>query len=197
MRQLWHHLIQLWQSNRIFKLAAAYLLLLFILVLLLPWLPLPYAPNYLDFSNSYIPPFTPKSIQTSHFLGTDGLGRDILSNVLYGARSAFFISIPVMTIATILGTGIGISAGYFGDKALQLYRYQLLLLVCLISILMYYGVYIPIQIAQYSLPYTYTINSLAVLVVLIIAIGILAICLARYSYWKKAFPYPSTGWWCG
>jgi len=47
-------------------------------------------------------------------LGTDEVGRDILSRLIYGARLSLFIGMIVVTIALIVGTVVGLSAGYFG-----------------------------------------------------------------------------------
>ncbi len=48
-------------------------------------------------------------------LGTDGLGRDILSRVVYGARISLLISISVVTIGAVLGSFLGVITGYFGS----------------------------------------------------------------------------------
>ncbi len=50
------------------------------------------------------------------WLGTDWLGRDILSRVIFGARISVIISLSAATIATLVSTFIGIVSGYIGDK---------------------------------------------------------------------------------
>lgn len=50
----------------------------------------------------------------SHPLGTDNLGRDILSRLLYGARVSLFVGITTVSITAVLGGIIGLLAGYFG-----------------------------------------------------------------------------------
>lgn len=49
-----------------------------------------------------------------HWFGTDDLGRDVFSRVLYGARTAFFVAIVVTIIAFMIGAALGVAAGYFG-----------------------------------------------------------------------------------
>jgi peptide/nickel transport system permease protein len=49
-------------------------------------------------------------------LGTDDQGRDMVSSILYGARLSLMIGLMAMTIATVLGVGLGLAAGYFGGR---------------------------------------------------------------------------------
>ena len=53
----------------------------------------------------------------SHLLGTDNLGRDLLSRIMEGAGSTFFIALCVVLIGGIVGTVIGCLTGYFGGAA--------------------------------------------------------------------------------
>ncbi|MBY0123185.1 ABC transporter permease [Bacillus sp. S/N-304-OC-R1] len=68
----------------------------------------PYDPLYADFSKKLTPPMT-----DGHFLGTDQLGRDILSRIIMGARISVIIGITTVLIAGTFGTIIGIISGYF------------------------------------------------------------------------------------
>lgn len=51
-----------------------------------------------------------------HMLGTDELGRDILSRIIYGARPALTASLVVVLLAVVIGAPLGAVAGYFGGK---------------------------------------------------------------------------------
>ena len=73
------------------------------------------------FSASYISPYDPIRISLkdrlsppsrSHIFGTDELGRDILSRMIYGARISMSVSVLVIAIATAVGTVLGMTAGY-------------------------------------------------------------------------------------
>ncbi len=95
------------------------LLLLLVIILataLTPWLT-PYGPW--DLAGV---PLTPPFVEPAHLLGTDTLGRDVLSGVLYGARVSLLVG-ALCTIATVfLGIVLGATAGYFGglvDDALM------------------------------------------------------------------------------
>ena len=49
-------------------------------------------------------------------LGTDDQGRDMVSSILYGARLSLIIGLSAITIATVLGVGLGLAAGYYGGR---------------------------------------------------------------------------------
>ena len=50
----------------------------------------------------------------SHLLGTDALGRDVLSRIIYGSRNSLLVSVVAIFIAAVVGMSIGLIAGYFG-----------------------------------------------------------------------------------
>ena len=51
--------------------------------------------------------------------GTDSLGRDILSRLIYGARVALIVAVVAATLAGLLGTALGLAAGYLGGLGRQ------------------------------------------------------------------------------
>lgn len=62
-------------------------------------------------------PFTPNEQGVTEFpLGTDALGRDVLSRLIYGARVSLAVGITAVGIGGILGSSLGIMAGYFGGR---------------------------------------------------------------------------------
>ncbi len=88
-------------------LALGVLVLLLVVAVLAPWLS-PYAPTTQNVSNMLAEP------SAAHWLGTDDLGRDILSRLIYGAPASLFASFLAVSIAVAIGVPIGLAAGYFG-----------------------------------------------------------------------------------
>ena len=76
----------------------------------------PFDPYDQDLSRRLIPPFWSPKANPAHLLGTDNLGRDYLSRLIYGARISLLIGFAVMLISGIIGTFMGLVAGYFGGK---------------------------------------------------------------------------------
>ncbi len=68
----------------------------------------PYDPNAIDLKNILMPP------DGSHLLGTDQLGRDILSRMIWGARISLKVGFVAVGIATLIGTILGTISGYYG-----------------------------------------------------------------------------------
>jgi ABC-type dipeptide/oligopeptide/nickel transport system permease subunit len=77
--------------------------------LVAPWLA-PYDPYRSDLEGSLAGP------HPTHLLGTDELGRDILSRIIYGARLSMVIGGISVSIGVVLGVPIGLFAGYFGGR---------------------------------------------------------------------------------
>ncbi|MCM0036705.1 MAG: ABC transporter permease [Burkholderiaceae bacterium] len=92
-------------------------LLLFIIfcAIFAPWLS-PYDPYVQDLTNRTIPPVWYDAGTWAHPLGTDQLGRDYLSRLLYGARISLLIGLSVAVISGLIGTTMGMLAGYFGGR---------------------------------------------------------------------------------
>ena len=76
----------------------------------------PHLPHDQDRSKLLLPPFWMENGLVSYPLGTDAVGRDILSRLLYGARFSLFIGLVVVTLSVLVGVLIGLVAGYFGGK---------------------------------------------------------------------------------
>ena len=73
----------------------------------------PYAPDLTDNSVFLVPPAWQEGGSSAHLLGTDAIGRDILSRLIHGARLSLTIGIAVVAISVLVGTVIGLLAGYF------------------------------------------------------------------------------------
>jgi len=94
------------------KLAIFGLSIVVIMVLLSVFGPLfiPYSPTHIDPVNKFLNP------SLEHFLGTDQLGRDLLSRLMYGGRVSIFVGVVSSLCAVTVGCVLGCVSGYFGGK---------------------------------------------------------------------------------
>jgi peptide/nickel transport system permease protein len=83
-------------------------LLLFIGIALFAPMISPYDPNTIDLKNKNLSP------SGEHLLGTDYLGRDLLSRILIGARTSLSVTFGVVLISLFIGITLGCAAGYYG-----------------------------------------------------------------------------------
>jgi len=88
-------------------------IVLVILAILAPVIA-PHLPNAQYRDAVLLPPVWQEGGRSSYLLGTDAVGRDLLSRLLYGAQFSLFIGVVVTTIALIGGIFVGVIAGYFG-----------------------------------------------------------------------------------
>ena len=101
---------EFWPRFRRNRLALSGLVLvaiLFLISLLAPWLT-PYDPNFIDIQQILQPP------SAAHWMGTDSLGRDVLSRMIYGARISLKVGFVAVGLATLIGVVLGALAGYYG-----------------------------------------------------------------------------------
>ncbi|MEX0957734.1 MAG: ABC transporter permease [Burkholderiales bacterium] len=89
-------------------------LALVIAALAAPWLS-PHDPLDQDLYNAFAKPFWAGG-DGAHPLGTDSLGRDLLSRLIHGARVALLVAFIAALFAGLLGTLLGLAAGYYGGK---------------------------------------------------------------------------------
>ncbi len=87
-----------------------------LLIALLAPLLAPHDPYQQDLLKRLVPPVWDSRGSWEHVLGTDHLGRDYLSRLIYGARISLLIGIGAALISGIIGTIIGVMAGYFGGR---------------------------------------------------------------------------------
>jgi len=102
-------------AHKGFLVGAAVLLLISATALLAPVLA-PYDPYHQDLSRRMTKPVWHEDGSWKHPLGTDNLGRDYLSRLMYGARISLLIGGAAMLISGIIGTTLGVAAGYFGGR---------------------------------------------------------------------------------
>jgi len=102
------------------------LALLAISAVLAPWLA-PHDPYVQNISQRLIDPVWYENGTWAHPLGTDNLGRDYLSRLLYGARVSILIGFVVVLVSGLIGTIMGVAAGYFGGRVDALVTYLITL----------------------------------------------------------------------
>jgi peptide/nickel transport system permease protein len=110
-REFWVRL----KRNRMAMIGLGLVLGLFVVSIFAPWLA-PYDPNQIDLKEVLMAP------SQAHLLGTDTLGRDVLSRIIYGSRVSLKVGFVAVGLATLIGLLVGALAGYYGgwvDSALM------------------------------------------------------------------------------
>jgi peptide/nickel transport system permease protein len=102
-------------GHRSFMIGALVLLAIVTMALAAPWIA-PHDPYGQDLGRRLIPPIWHDKGTWDHPLGTDSLGRDYLSRLIYGARISLLIGIATVSISSVIGSALGIAAGYFGGR---------------------------------------------------------------------------------
>ena len=77
----------------------------------------PFDPNKIDTANMLQPPFWISGGELSHILGTDNMGRDILSRIIYGSRISIIVGLLSVLVGGLIGVVFGLIAGYYGGIA--------------------------------------------------------------------------------
>ena len=106
---LWQDAIRRLVQNRAAMIGGITILVLIILAIFAPWIA-PYSYSYQNLDIGASPP------SAEHLLGTDVLGRDLLSRLLYGARISLLVGFVATGVALVIGVSWGIVAGYFGGR---------------------------------------------------------------------------------
>ena len=106
---LWSDAIYRLTRNKAAMFGAFILLILILSAALAPWIA-PYSYSFQNLELGASPP------STDHILGTDVLGRDLLSRILYGARISLLVGFVATGVALVIGVSWGIIAGYAGGR---------------------------------------------------------------------------------
>ncbi len=104
-----------WRQHKSLVFGGGVLLLIVVLALLAPLIA-PHDPYAQNLARRTIPPVWYARGDWTHPLGTDALGRDYLSRTLYGARISLLIGASVAALSGLIGTVLGVAAGYFGGR---------------------------------------------------------------------------------
>ena len=100
-------ILRVWMARKVVAVGTVVILILIFTALFAPWLAPydPYKPNLRE---------TLRSPSLTHPLGTDALGRDLLSRIIYGSRTSLQVGLIAVGLAAITGMFLGLLAGYFG-----------------------------------------------------------------------------------
>ncbi len=119
-------LARFWDSDAVwaFRHSPAAIVAFIVAVLILggalfaPWLAQsnPYDLTTFSLIDGLLPPVWEEGSDRRFLLGTDDQGRDMVSAILFGARLSLLIGLMAMLIATVLGVGLGLAAGYYGGR---------------------------------------------------------------------------------
>lgn len=108
LREFWSY----FSSNKGAVAGMTIVVLMLLLAAFAPWIA-PYEPTVTDPSVFLTPPAWQAGGSSTHLLGTDAIGRDILSRLIHGARLSLTIGLAVVSLSVVLGTILGLTAGYF------------------------------------------------------------------------------------
>jgi len=115
------------------------------------WAPIPYGQSETDFANAnYVSPLEKQNVESKrwwHWLGTDEIGRDVLSGMIHGTRIAMMVGVVSMSIASIIGIFMGAMAGYFGDEKLKASFTSVALFILSLPFAFFYG----FQVRSYAI----------------------------------------------
>ena len=104
-----HPVVQFMVQQPLGAAGLAVIVLMAVCAVFAPWVA-PYDPLTVDYAAMLAAP------SSEHWLGTDSFGRDVLSRVIYGARTALAIGFIASLLGSTLGAIIGVSSAYFGGK---------------------------------------------------------------------------------
>lgn len=97
-------------GNILFFSGLSVVLAFFVIAVFAPYIAT-HDPTYIDFDSVFLPP------SAEHYFGTDDLGRDVFSRVVYGSRISLFVGFVAVGISLAIGVLLGLIAGYFGGFA--------------------------------------------------------------------------------
>jgi peptide/nickel transport system permease protein len=114
---------------------------------LAPWLA-PFDPDDIDIVNRYAPPASP-----GHWLGSDDLGRDVLSRLMFAGRISLSVGIAAMLVTVVVGFAVGASAAYHGgwvDAALMRFT-DIMLCFPSVFLLLFVAAFVPPNLGSMAL----------------------------------------------
>lgn len=118
----WRQFVRDFMQSRIAVCGLALLVMVLFLALFAPWIAPqnPYDLSKLDLMDSKLAPGAQSMMGSTFWLGTDGMGRDMLSAILYGLRVSLLVGVVSGVIALAIGASLGVSAAFFGGRYEQI-----------------------------------------------------------------------------
>ena len=118
----WRQFVRDFMQSRIALCGLALLVTVLFLALFAPWIAPqnPYDLSKLDLMDSKLAPGAQSMMGLTFLLGTDGMGRDMLSAILYGLRVSLLVGVVSGVIALVIGSSLGVSAAFFGGRYEQI-----------------------------------------------------------------------------
>ena len=161
---------------------------------------IPYSPQYMDLKNAdYKGPFDEQDVASGryhHFLGTDKLGRDVMSGMIQGTRVAMMVGVISMSIAVFIGIILGAMAGYYGDTKLKMSRIRLWLNLVFLLLAIYYAFMVRSYVLSDALSvsiggfFLQLLISLFIFVVIMGIANLLTAVLKRIPFFAKQVSIP-------
>jgi peptide/nickel transport system permease protein len=131
------NLLRKMRGNKMILFSSVILFLTFSCGLFANWIA-PFSPYEQHLDNKLRPPFFQDSRARTHYLGTDQLGRDVLSRVIYGIRISLLIGILAVMVSAVFGVILGLISGYYGgfidDLIMRIADVQLAIPLILLAI---------------------------------------------------------------
>lgn len=138
-RRAWSHRLKRAARQPLAVASLAVLLAFAVAALFAPQLA-PFEPGATDIRSRLAPPMWLSGGTLAHPLGTDVLGRDLLSRLLYGTRIALIVGFGGVAVSALVGVILGVVAGYFGGRTDSLIMRAVDMLLAIPNILLYLAV---------------------------------------------------------
>lgn len=106
----------IWRAAWRLPLIPLAIIAVFVIISLLGDYLTPVPPNEQNLRLRYLPPAWLEGGNPRYLLGTDNLGRDVLSRIIVGARASFIVAVAALAFGSVLGSLIGLVSGYYGGR---------------------------------------------------------------------------------
>lgn len=155
---------------------------------------IPYSATTMDTKNrSFKSPFDKQevaSIKFKHWLGTDGLGRDVAAGMMAGLRTALKVGLLSMLLASIIGLTLGGLAGYFGDDGLEISLGILLANIIAFVLSLHFAFITRSYALTEGVFMLEMLKSIGIIAIIFIAFNFLAKWVERLPFFSNLITFP-------